>query len=328
MTLNDRMALFDRLLRTHRRGVTTERLMEEAACSRATAWRTLRVMVDERGAPIVSDGKKPCTWSLEEQSPEHGRFELPGLWLGAEELFVLVLADQLLGRSGAGSLVGERVRRFQPRLTKFFDGYAEHLWRIQVQRVQARPVADAVFRVVADSILERRPLAFDYDGRHTGELSARVVSPQRLTHYRDNWYLLAWDDAAQDLRTFAVERIHGPEMADGRARDLSAKELEALRPSSYGIFSGPLVNWAVLRFSAVVARWVRDETWHLEQQLTWLDDGRLELRFPYADLRELLKDVLRHGADVEVVQPPALREAVQDALLAALKGYGRVVEVV
>ena len=35
----------------------------------------------------------------------------------------------------------------------------------------------------------------------------RTVSPQRLTHYRDNWYLDAWDHEREALRSFALDRI-------------------------------------------------------------------------------------------------------------------------
>jgi predicted DNA-binding transcriptional regulator YafY len=45
------------------------------------------------------------------------------------------------------------------------------------------------------------------------------------------------------------------------------------------------------------------------------------LEVPYADETELLMDVLRHGDQVEVIQPGALREAVQRRLAAALAAY-------
>ncbi len=41
-----------------------------------------------------------------------------------------------------------------------------------------------------------------------------------------------------------------------------------------------------------------------------LTDGRYELQVPYRDSRELLMDTLRHGAEVEVVEPEGLRSQV------------------
>ena len=45
------------------------------------------------------------------------------------------------------------------------------------------------------------------------------------------------------------------------------------------------------------------------------------LSIPYSEDRELVMDILRHGADVEVLEPEALRHRVRDALLAAVKNY-------
>jgi proteasome accessory factor C len=75
---------------------------------------------------------------------------------------------------------------------------------------------------------------------------------------------------------------------------------------------------AVLRFSAERSRWVADERWHPSQYLT---DGRYELRIPYRDCRELVMDILRHGADVKVASPPERRAEVERRLRAALARY-------
>jgi predicted DNA-binding transcriptional regulator YafY len=41
-----------------------------------------------------------------------------------------------------------------------------------------------------------------------------------------------------------------------------------------------------------------------------LPDGGYELRIPYADHRELLMDILKHGAHCEVLGPGSLRRVV------------------
>jgi predicted DNA-binding transcriptional regulator YafY len=77
----------------------------------------------------------------------------------------------------------------------------------------------------------------------------------------------------------------------------------------------------VLRFTPERARWVADEHWHPQQQSLLLEDGSYELRIPYSDPRELVMDVLKHGADVEVVSPKPLRDEVIQHLQTALVRY-------
>jgi predicted DNA-binding transcriptional regulator YafY len=77
----------------------------------------------------------------------------------------------------------------------------------------------------------------------------------------------------------------------------------------------------VLRFSPERARWVQSERWHREQQSEVLPDGSYRLRVPYADERELLMDILRHGRHVEVEAPESLRRAVADEVSAMTGMY-------
>jgi len=180
---------------------------------------------------------------------------------------------------------------------------------------------EAVFRAVASAVLERHQLAFRYRARTTGNDSQRRVSPQRLTHYRDNWYLDAWDHERKAPPRFAVDPLPEAKPAEERAADVPEAELDSHLAGSYGIFSGPPKAWATIAFSPRAARWVADEHWHSRQEGRFLPDGRYELRVPYSNARELLMDVLRYGPDAEVIAPAPLREEAKILLRLALAGY-------
>ena len=79
--------------------------------------------------------------------------------------------------------------------------------------------------------------------------AALEVSPLRLVHYRDNWYLDAWCHLRQGLRNFALDAITEVQLLERPAREVSAAKLDATFGPSYGIFSGGSVRWARLRFS-------------------------------------------------------------------------------
>jgi predicted DNA-binding transcriptional regulator YafY len=184
----------------------------------------------------------------------------------------------------------------------------------------ARPAGEW-FQVLASATLQRRKLRLRYHGRGRDDLTERTVSPQRIVHYRDNWYLDAWCELRKSLRSFAVDRVkNASEMAD-KAKDIPEDDLNEHYASSYGIFAGKANKTAVLRFSAERARWVADERWHPEQVGQYLTDGSYELRIPYRNDRELLMDILRHGPEVVVVEPETLRKSVCERLKSALSRH-------
>src|SRR2546425_349637 len=149
----------------------------------------------------------------------------------------------------------------------------------------------------------------------------REISPQRLVHYRGNWYVDGYCHVREDLRSFAVDAIRAAELRDARAREIPAAELDEHLGAGYGIFAGREVQWASLRFTPEAARWVAAQSWHPKQRARFDSDGSYLLEVPYSHDRELLMELLKFGADVEVLQPAELRRRVGDALRLAAQRY-------
>ena len=318
----ERILTLHRILKAARFPVTFARLKDDLACSRATLYRDIAFLRDALGAPIESGDAEEATFRYAADEVE--RFELPGLWLTSEELAALLALNELLARSDPGVLAGALApfrARIERLLSDHASGQALPIERIRVLASGSRKLDQAAFRTVAGVTLGRRRLKFHYRARSTDAQTERVVSPQRLTHYRDNWYLDAWDHGRDALRSFALDRIRAPQPLDEAALDRDSGELDAHLASSYGIFSGMPKAWATIRFSPHAARWVADEHWHSQQQGTRLPDGRYELKLPYSNSRELLMDVLKYGPDAEIVAPVSLREEMKILLQLALGAY-------
>lgn len=318
----ERILTLHRSLKQARFPVPLKRLMEQLDCSRATLYRDLAFLRDGLGAPIDSAGGDEAAVSY--HADEGELFELPGLWLSSEELAALMALHELIGRSDPGVLedaLAPIKTRIEQLLSKHSHQDAPPLERIRVLASGARRMDQQVFRAVASAVLGRHKLRFAYRARTTEVDSRRTVSPQRLTHYRDNWYLDAWDDDREALRSFALDRMSRVQTLDDAARDISIEELNQTLASSYGIFAGAPKAMAVIRFSAHAARWVADEHWHSQQQGRWLDDGHYELKLPYSNSRELLMDVMKYGPDAEIISPVSLREEMKILLQLTIGAY-------
>jgi predicted DNA-binding transcriptional regulator YafY len=236
------------------------------------------------------------------------------------------MMEQLLESIDPGVLA-KRLEPLKARLTALLergDHSAEEVrQRVKVLTMGSRALPAAGFETAASALLNRKRLFIRYQGRVAGEDTEREVSPQRLVHYRDNWYLDAWCHMRDGLRSFSMDCVRDAEVRSAAAIDVPAADLDAVLGRSYGIFSGEEVAWAKLRFSPVAARWVAAETWHPRQKSTQGADGSYVLEVPYSDDRELLRDVLKFGPEVEVVAPQSLREKVKSALREAAAHYDR-----
>lgn len=318
----ERILSLHRLLKQSRYAVSLQRLKDELGCSRATLYRDIAFLRDALGAPIESGEGEQAAFRYDEAEAE--RFELPGLWLTSDELSALLALNELVARSGPGILADALApfeKRMQSLLSDHSSGARLPIERIRVIASGMRKLDEISFRVVAGAVMARRQLKFRYKARSTGSTTERLVSPQRLAHYRDNWYLDAWDHEREGLRSFAVDRIAAPQMQDAGAIDREDAELNQHLAASYGIFSGAPKAWATLRFSPHAARWVADEHWHSQQQGQFLSDGRYELKVPYSNSKELLMDVLKYGPDAEVIAPLSLREEMKILLQLSIGAY-------
>jgi predicted DNA-binding transcriptional regulator YafY len=81
--------------------------------------------------------------------------------------------------------------------------------------------------------MERQRLVIRYRARSNGANSQREISPQRLTHYRDNWYLDAWCHLRDELRSFAVDAISEAKTKSEHAVDVPDTELTAALGAGY-----------------------------------------------------------------------------------------------
>ena len=303
-------------------------LQEELGVSAATLKRDLDCLRVQLGAPIeyqrdVNAYAFGGGSTGDQRSRKH---ELPGLWFNERELYSLLMAHQLIsGLDNEGMLS----RHLQPLLDRIHEllgpgGQSDAkalMKRVKIISALRRPVASEFFECVGEALIRRRRLSMRYFTRGRGAVSERQVSPQRLVHYKNTWYLDAWCHTREKLLRFALDAIQAAELVDQRAKDVAQKQIEAEMDAGYGIYAGGTRQWATLLFSAQAAAWISREEWHPDQQGRWLDDGSYELTLPYVDETELVMDVLRQGEQVKVMQPSGLREAVRRRLGLALQSY-------
>jgi predicted DNA-binding transcriptional regulator YafY len=300
--------------------VPKHEFLDTLEVSSATFKRDLAYLRDRMNAPIIYD-RFHNGYRMENTGQ---KFQLHGLWFSENEATALALMEHLLASLDQSGLLGPHI---EP-LRTVIDGILgpntpskELRKRIKVLGMFSRKSSIDHFGEVGSALLKRKRLHITFYSKGTNETTQREISPLRMIYYRDNWYLDAYCHLREGLRSFAIDGIQEAELLEKKAVEISEKELTENFTESYGIFSGKATQTCQLKFSPNRARWVSSENWHPKQIARTQPDGSYILEFPFNQDPELIMDIMKYGADVEVLAPTELRKKVKQAFKEALNLY-------
>lgn len=307
----------------NRHHVALQDFLDTLEVSLATFKRDLEFMRLQLNAPIVYD-RDLNAYRFDKAEAIGPRYELPGLWLNASEAHALLTANSLLENIEPG-LLGPHIAPLKSRLLGLLSAEgvdAESVSRhVHVVQSLRRHMPTRHFQQIARATLDGRRIKVQHFNRNTMENTARELSPQRLIHYRENWYVDAWCHLREGIRNFALDAMESVEILTTPIKHIPQQALDAVLGEGYGIFNGPQVQQAVLNFEPSRARWASRLSWHAEQETRWLPNGHFQVKFAYNDDRELLNDILSYTPGVVVVEPPELRQRIQELLRKGLENY-------
>lgn len=301
--------------------------LDELGVSLSSFKRDIGILRDQMQAPIA--WKRGAAGSergyvLEDKGWGSGKLGLPRAWFTDTEIYALLMIDELASHIGPGLLT----EHLQPLITRITLALSAADDAPQDIRSRVRILASANkrrnaphFEMVAQAAIRRKQLSITYYTRSRNERSERVVSPQRMIHYKENWYLIAWCHEVDGLRMFALDTIEEARQLNKTSRNVVKSKIDGLIGKDFGIYSGQKRQWAKLHFSPLQARWIEAEIWHPEQNSHRFEDGSYVLEIPFSDSRELLLEILRFGPDVKVIEPISLRDEVKSRLRRAAEQY-------
>ncbi|MEN6472489.1 MAG: WYL domain-containing protein [Syntrophaceae bacterium] len=285
------------------------KLAERFEISSKTAQRAIEFMRDRLLAPLQYVAAERGYRYTDEA------YELPGSWIGEEELTALLVAYRL-----ASTIPDKKLKRscatiLKRILTRHGVGDAISMEdleeKVSVKNIAYSRTDGRIFHQVLEHLLHIRPLAIEYYSPHRDVTTRRDILPQHLLHYMGTWHIIAHCGLKNDLRDFVVSRIKSLKASERElAPRFSAAQVKAYIRRNFGIMNSPEATMVCLRFTPQTAPWVAEQVWHPAQEAVREPDGALTLTFPVADFREIKREILKHGAQVEVLAPASLRQEV------------------
>ena len=248
----------------------------------------------------------------------------PTLQISEGELFALLVAEKALQQYRGTPFEKRLVGAFRKLARSLPDTVSLNLaeWEQSISfRTTAEPLLNLpVMDTLAKAVQKRRQLQITYRKPAARQPEERVIDPLHLANVNGDWYLFAYDHLRKDVRTFVPARIQSAEPTGKTFTPPAKFALEKQLRDSFGIHSRDGDYAVVLRFTELVADYIREKRWHPSQELVELPDGVVELRLRLGSLQEVERWVLGWGGAASVIAPPELVASVRAAAERILAG--------
>jgi predicted DNA-binding transcriptional regulator YafY len=317
-----RMLRVAAVLQAHPDGIRPPEIARRVGVTTRTVYRDLHALEDE------VDIK---TWSADGQWGVVSEAFLPPLKLTLDEAMAVVLSARLMVRYAD---------KYDPDLAAAFEkledvlppALADHVERTMDVLSEVPRDADFNERVhrLVRAWAERRVVTLQYEpAAYAPDAAPRravvhpyLIEPSLQTHAL---YLIGFDETRGGLRTFKIERIRDVALTPRTFDPPEPGELERTLLQAWDIIADQPATAVVLRFDPGVAARVRETTWHPSQRVTVEPDGSLRFEVTVAGSIEIRLWILSWGDEVEILEPPELREdvAATHARAAARYATGR-----
>jgi predicted DNA-binding transcriptional regulator YafY len=305
------------LLQTRKR-ITASELAQQLEVSERTVYRDMEAL-SVAGVPVYAERGHGGGWSLLDSY----RTDLTGLNKDEVEALLLQQSSRTLSDLGLDKAFETALIKLFAALPSIYRRDAEYMrQRIHVDGAGWFDHTEDVSHLstLQDAIWQERKLSISYQ-RSDREVVSRLVDPLGLVIKGRIWYLIAAVEGA--LRTYRVSRVQEAEIVDQPCERPEDFDLAAYWQESVKQFKADLPQYVV------TVRVAPRRVWHLrgqrfitiEQEHPPDEQGWVTLVVNMETEDSARQMVLGFGDDIEVLEPPSLRQEVMNTLERAVLLY-------
>jgi len=223
----------------------------------------------------------------------------------------------------AGRKTSRQTRFHQPHTVNAVEKLAATLRQPMTERLlksaekvtaqEKNPEKIKIIEILAQAWVEQKKVRIEYQALGSDGFTRHTISPYIIepSIWSDSVYVIAKSDFNDQTFAFKMDRILSAVLSGETFEIPESFNDEELLKHAWGIWYGNKEPEQVkLRFSPAVTRRVKESIWHPLEKVEDTEDGGCIWSVDIAEWREMLPWVRGWGADCEVLEPKALREAL------------------
>lgn len=302
-------------------GVTIEELGRKIDVDRRTAYR-IKDTLEELNFPLYTDSSsldgRTRYRFMDSYLKKLPNISVPELNLTLSEVIALYF---IRGHSRVfkGTDIESNIEAAFTKLDAFVpEGLANKLDKIRTLFTSTANYAkdysgkQEIIDTLTDAIFRQQTCLAEYHSFHDDSNRHFRIEPLCFFERDGGLYLFVRVTRFSQIRVLAVERIEKLTVETDTFDPPNDFDPAAYLESAFSlIFDDPAIF--KIRFSAGVARYIRERSWGMQQTIMENPDGSILLELNTSGWLDVKKWILSFGPDAEVLEPEMMREEVAEA---------------
>ncbi len=175
----------------------------------------------------------------------------------------------------------------------------------------------------ARAIQQNKFVRFNYHKFWDDSFSTRELKPLALKQSINRWYLVAFDDKDNHIKTFGLDRVGNVEILNKKFIPNPDFNLEEKFKYSFGITTpyGAKPEKVKLLFEHNQGKYIQALPLHESQKVISNDKNGLLIELDVYNTIDFQMEILSHGASVKVLEPESLKNKIKAILEQTLAIY-------
>lgn len=180
--------------------------------------------------------------------------------------------------------------------------------------------------ILAHAIKKELVVSIQYQAFNEEESTTYTIHPYQLKEYKNRWFVLAYTEEFNEraLGVYGLSRItQEPDYLHKNYKKPELKRIKKYFKDIIGVtnYENEPIEQIIFKATGNRRFYVKTKPWHSSQNIIEESTNSTLFSIHVKQNNELIAHILSFGKDVQIIEPPQLRDKIKALLSQAIKGY-------